>query len=160
MSKYRFEDDDWLRDVRDANRAGMSVAWRVVIWIVVALIVAGLIGWGIWALNVATSGVRGQGDGIVQRNSAENWLDAQARFVENYELIVAADKQIAAHAEALAKHPEDRILQTNYTGSVNACLSIVADYNADAQNFLREDFRSADLPERITGSDPATDCHE
>lgn len=80
--------------------------------------------------------------------------------MENYETILAADQQIAAHAQALAANPDDRILQTNYTGAVNACLAVAADYNADAQNFLREDFRRADLPERISTTDPATDCHE
>lgn len=140
---------NWYREERrETRRVGMLVLrW------VLALIVVGLvIGAGLWWLNVATSEVRGQGDGVVQRNNAENWLDAQARFEENYaeyeSTLVRLDVAYAAHVAA----PDDKTLQQTYLGTVGYCTSLVADYNADARNFLREDFRAFDLPASIDAS--------
>lgn len=128
--------------------------------IVIILILGGLIGWGIWAITVATSQVRGQGDAIIEENSAENWTAAQARFEELYADIIATDRKIDVAYLALQEDPEDPTLKTNYTGTVNYCLTIVGEYNAEARKFLSEDFRAADLPEQINNNDPDTDCKE
>jgi len=130
---------------REANRFG---AWGIGWWAII-VITALAIGAGIWGLTVATSGVRGAGDGTIQKNSAANWLDAQARFEENYQEYEATLVRIDQfHAVHLAD-PNDAVSKTNYLGQVSHCTDVVADYNADARNVLREDFRAADLPESL-----------
>ncbi|PRB01804.1 hypothetical protein CQ047_18270 [Microbacterium sp. MYb72] len=141
--------NDWYREERrEARRVG-SLAFR---WVLALIIISLVIGAGMWWLNVATSHVRGQGEGVVQRNSAENWLDAQARFEENYaeyeSTLVRLDAAYTAHIAA----PDDKTLQQTYLGTIGYCTSLVADYNADARNFLREDFRASDLPASIDAS--------
>lgn len=138
--------DDERREVR-------RYGWYALRWWLAAIVAVIVIGGGIWALNVATSGVRGQGDGIVQRNSADNWLDAQARFEENFADYKSTLTRIDVfHAQSIAD-PTDVVAKTNWLGSISYCTEVVADYNADARNFLREDFRAADLPDQI---DPNT----
>lgn len=137
--------DNWRDFKRETNRGiRFGIGW----WIVIVLI-ALAVGGGIWGLNVLTSGPRGQGDAIIQRNSADNWLDAQARFEENYADYEATIFKIKQAQTALEADPNDALAMTNYTGTVNYCASLVADYNADARNYLREDFRAADLPDQI-----------
>lgn len=144
--------EDWRELRREANRGIRFTGW----WVLAIIGVVALVGAIWWGVSVATSGVRGQGDGIVQRNSAENWLDAQARFEENYadyeSTLVRIDTFHAAHLAA----PDDAVAKTNWIGSISYCTDLVADYNADARNFLREDFRASDLPDQL---DPAT-CTE
>lgn len=135
---------------RDERREVRSIGWYILRW-TLAVIVAGLlIGGGVWALNVATSGARGQGDGIVERNSADNWLDAQARFEENFAEYESTLVRIDNSYAAWQTKPDDLTLQQTYEGTKSYCLSLVADYNADARNFLREDFRASDLPDQIS----------
>lgn len=133
---------------------------RLIIWIVVGVIVAVLLGWGIWALRVATSGVAGQGNAVVQKNSAANWTKAQADFEERYAHIEAQDRKIQAHYDRLQADPDDRFAETNYYGARDVCESAVAGYNAKARTFLAGDFRSADLPAQIDSTNPLTDCKE
>lgn len=136
----------WYREERrEARRFG----WLTLRWYLAAVIVAILIAAGIWGVNVATSGVRGQGDGIVQRNNAENWLDAQARFEENFAEYEATLARIDQFQAVHLADPGDAVARTNWLGQISHCTDVVADYNADARNFLREDFRAADLPESL-----------
>jgi predicted lipid-binding transport protein (Tim44 family) len=131
---------------------------KIVAAILAAIIFIALISWAGWAISVATSGPKGQGDAIKTKNSAANWTAAQARFEEQHQAIISADEKIAVHAAALAASPSDRTLQTNLTGVTTACISAVADYNAESRKYLSEDFKSADLPYQIDKTDPATDC--
>lgn len=117
-----------------------------------------LISWAGWAIGVAASGPKGQGDAIKTKNSSQNWTAAQARFEDQHQAIISADEKIAIHEAALAADPKNPTLQTNLTGVTTACISAVADYNAESRKFLSEDFKSADLPYQIDKSDPATDC--
>ena len=133
---------------------------KMVIWIVVGVVIAVLLGWGIWALRVATSGVAGQGNAVVQKNSAANWTQAQAGFVVRYAEVEATDRKIQNAWERLQKDPEDRFAETNYYGARDVCESQVADYNSLARTYLAEDFRDADLPEQIDDTNPLTDCKE
>lgn len=133
---------------------------KMVIWIVVGVVLAVLLGWGIWALRVATSGVAGQGNAVVQKNSAANWTRAQADFVVLYASIEAQDRKINNAWERLEADPDDRFAETNYYGARDVCESTVADYNAKALSFLAKDFRGADLPEQIDDTNPLTDCKE
>lgn len=131
---------------------------KVVGWTIFTLLLIAAIGWAIWAFTVATSDVKGQGDAIIEKNSAENWVAAQERFEEMYADIVASDQKIPNALAALEADPENPTLRTEHTGLVNYCLSAVGDYNAEARKYSARDFRSADLPEHINGFDSATDC--
>lgn len=142
-------DDDWRYVHRETGRA---LGWgaRTIIAII---IIAGVITGGIWLFNVATSGVKGQGDGIIKNNSAENWIKQQAKFEElhaNYETIQVRIDEFKKIADA---NPNDAISQTNYQGQVSKCTDIVAEYNAATRSFLSQDWKSIDLPPTL---DPAT----
>lgn len=139
------ERDEWREAKRDIDRVGWFTGTRILIIVLAVL----LLGAGIWGFNVLTSGVKGQGDGEIIKNSAENWIDAQERFEENYADYESTLFKIQQASDALAVDPSNRTLQQNLTGTVNYCASLVADYNADARNFLREDFRAADLPDEL-----------
>lgn len=141
--------DDWREFKRDANR---GIRWGIGWWIVIIVIALGL-GAAIWGITVATSTVRGQGDGIIKRESAENWVDAQMRFEENYADYESTLVRIETAHTAWQNKPDNLTLEQTYLGTVGYCLELVADYNADARNFLREDFRASDLPASL---DPAT----
>jgi hypothetical protein len=138
---------------REERREVRSVGWYVLRWGLAMLVVGLLVSAGLWFLNVATSGARGQGDGVVKRNSASNWLDAQARFEENYAEYESTLVRVDTAYGAWQTAPEDKTLHQTYLGTVGYCTALVADYNADARNFLREDFRASDLPESL---DPST----
>ncbi len=148
--------DEWRETRQDVNRAGGLGLW----WILIGLAVVAVISVGVWGFNVATSGIRGEGDGVIEHNSAENWIAAQAEFEDNYQDILATDLKIDNAYEALQSNPDDKTLQTNYTGLQSYCLSVVADYNADSRKYLSSDFRSADLPSEIDTNNSTTDCKE
>jgi hypothetical protein len=114
----------------------------------------------VWIVNVASSGVVGQGNAIIQKNSAENWTKAQGEFESIYAEIEATDRKITAAKTALDLDPEDLTAKQTYTGTQNVCLSMVADYNAKARNYLAAEFRAVDLPAQIDAMNPNTDCQE
>ena len=152
--------DEWRDTRRDLNRGGrFGLGWFFVILAVVALV-----GVGIWGFTVVTSGPKGQGDAVIEKNSAENWLKAQARFEQNYAEIKTTDVKINNAYMLWQEDPEDKTLQQTYAGLTSYCLGVVADYNADARSYLSENFRAADLPDQIETegnlADPATDCKE
>jgi hypothetical protein len=143
-------------EYREASKgAGFFLLWGVV-----AVIVVGIVAVGIWAFRVITADVKGEGDAIIEQQSAENWTAAQARFEELYADIVATDRKIQIAAAALLEDPDDETAEDTYAGTVNYCLTIVGEYNAEARKFLSEDFRAADLPDQISDLDPETDCKE
>jgi hypothetical protein len=114
----------------------------------------------VWVVNVASSGVVGQGNAIIQKNSAENWTKAQGEFESIYAEIEATDRKITAAKTALDLDPEDLTAKQTPTGTQNVCLSMVADYNAKARNYLAAEFRAVDLPAQIDAINPNTDCQE
>lgn len=129
-------------EYREANKA---IGWGW-LWIVIGVVIILLIGTGIWGLTVATSGVKGQGDGTIKNNSAENWIKQQAKFEDlnaEYESTLVRIEQFKATADA---NPNDAIAQTNYQGQVSHCTDVVAEYNAASRSFLSEDWKSIDLP--------------
>lgn len=129
-----------------------------IVWLIVTVIILALSGVGVWVFRVLTSEIKGQGDAIIQRNSAENWTAAQARFEDMYAEVVATDRKVTAAWEAYQADAENLTAKQTYYGTQNVCYSMVADYNAEARKFLSEDFRSADLPAQIDEFDTATDC--
>jgi hypothetical protein len=148
--------DSWRDERRELNRVGRwGIGWWIVI-VVVGLLISG----AVWGLTVALSGPRGQGDAIIEKNSAENWVAAQAGFERDYQEILTTDLKITNAYQAWQADTEDKTLQTNYEGLKSYCLSKVSSYNADARSFLSQDFRSADLPSEIPLTNSTTDCKE
>lgn len=136
----------------------MKPAVKVAAGILAIIIAITLIGWAGWAISVAASGPKGQGDAIKTKNSAENWTAAQARFEKQYQAVIGADQKIAIHRSALEADPKNPTLQTNLTGILGTCTSAVAEYNAESRKYLSEEFKSADLPYQIDQTNPLTDC--
>lgn len=137
-----------------------GLTWRGYVWIACAVVFIGAIGVGTWAFRVHTSDARGRGDAVSRKNSGDNRIAQQEAFEQLYADIKAADQRIDVMAEAKKAQPRDPISQTNYTGSVNYCIGLVADYNAKARSYTAEQWRAADLPAQIDTTDPATDCKE
>jgi len=135
----------------------MKTATKVWLGVLAVVAVFALV-WGGYALSVVLSGPKGVGDAIKPKNSAKNWTSAQAGFEDTYQSILSADRKIAVHRDALKNDPKNQVLQTNLTGTTTVCMSFVAEYNADSNKYLKEDFKSARLPYEIDSSDPATDC--
>lgn len=143
-------------DRREAHKwFGLWVGW----WIIIVLVMLALTA-GIWGLQVATSGVKGQGDAQIQKNSAKNWTEAQADFHKYYEGIMADDRKIDQAAADAKARPNDQVAQTNLTGLKAHCQDLVATYNTKAQSYLSRDFRDAGLPDKIDLSNPNTNCKE
>jgi|GEM_PF-3040296 len=136
----------------------MKDALKVIAAVLAAIIVIALIGWGSWAISVALSGPKGQGDAIKQKNSAENWTAKQAEFERLYEGIQTQDKRVAVAKEALTLDPKDKTSQQTLQGVTSACLGLVGEYNALSNEFLAADFKDARLPYKIDTTDPAFDC--
>lgn len=137
--------EEWREIDRDSRRGG----WRVAVWVIVIAVFIGALGAVGWAIGVAVSGPRGQGDAIAQRNSAENWVDAQRRFEENYQEYESTLVRIEQFFSVYQADVNDAVARTNWLGQISHCTDVIADYNADARNFLREDFRAADLPDQL-----------
>lgn len=137
-----------------------TVRTGVVVAVVVAVVLA--IGAGMWALTVATSGVKGRGDAEVIKNEARNRIRAQEGFEKRYAAIKAADANIGITAAALKSDPDSVKLQTELRGQQMTCNSLVGEYNAASRSFTSEEFRAADLPYQIEGDEvtPETDCKE
>jgi len=135
-------------------KEGMKIALVVVL----ALLLLGLIAAGIWFFRVAVAQPKGEGDAHIQKYSAENWVEAQARFEDMYAEVVATDQKIQVAKERLDANPDDRTAEDTYYGTKTICLSFVGEYNAEARKYLAEDFRAADLPDQISTTDPTTDC--
>lgn len=133
---------------------------KIVFIAVAACVAIPLLFAGIFALRVVLSDPVGEGTAIIQKNSANNRIAAQERFEQLYQDILAADKRIGVAKATLDSAPDDKTFLTNYTGTVNFCLQLVADYNANANKFSQEDFRSTALPYQIDVLNPTTDCKE
>lgn len=136
----------------------MKPGLKIAAGILALIIGITLISWAAWAISVAASGPKGQGDALKTKNSAANWTAAQARFEKQYQAVIAADQKIAVHKSALEADPTNQILQTNLTGVTTVCISSTAEYNAESRKFLSEDFKASDLPYQISATNPATDC--
>lgn len=138
---------------------------RHVVWVVIIVaLVLVLSGVGLWVIHVVTSPIKGEGDAYINKNSAKNWVKAQAQFEQDYADIKATDTKIVNAYELWQQNQADKTAQQTYTGLQSYCLSLVADYNSAARSYLSEDFRSSDLPAEIktdgTNADPSTDCKE
>lgn len=152
MSKEPWYDSD---DPGRVVRGGMT---RGVLILVVLLIVGAVIGGVVWVIGVATSGISGQGEAIIQKNSANNRIAAQQTFEDLIADIKQSDVKLDQAAADVKTHPGDDTYAVNFTGLTNHCLDTVGTYNADARHYTAAQFRASDLPAQIDQTDPATDC--
>lgn len=137
----------------------MKEAWKAVGITVLAVVVVVAIWWVSYGAKVYTSEFTGRGDAIIQKNSAENWVKAQAKFEDMYAGIVSQDMMIGVMAEAYDADPSP-FNKSNLDGARMVCLEQVGDYNAEARKYLSEEFRAADLPYEINTMSASTDCKE
>lgn len=154
--------EDRLDDF-EAKPTRTTAKWTVRGWVIVVLVIALalVIAAVLWGLRVATSDVKGQGDAVVIKNEARNRIRAQEGFEKLYADIQAADQRINVTWGALKSKPGgDLKLETELIGQKHYCLGLVADYDAKARSFTQQDFRAADLPQKIDKSAEETDCEE
>lgn len=137
----------------------MKEIWKTIGVILFVVLVAVAAWWFAYGAKVLSSETIGKGDAIIEKNSAENWLKAQAKFEDLYAAIEAQDSMIAVLDEAYDADPSP-FNKANYDGARLTCLSLIGDYNSDARNYLSAEFRSADLPARIDTNMPSTNCKE
>lgn len=152
----------WI-DNDNPDKVVASGGWRlgVIVWAVV--IFAGITGAAWWAVSVATSEIRGRGDATKIVNDGRNQVNAQEWFQGKYGEILGADAKLqnARDAWDAAKGtPDEGMWMTSYTGLKNRCVQMVTEYNAEAGKISRGKWMDPSVPQRIDGSDPATDCSE
>lgn len=163
-----YDDDHPVRD----GIAGLGLGTIVLI---IVIVLGGVIGGGIWAVNVATSDTRGQGDAIIQKNSATNRISAQSSFFRDYNAVLQFDRQLTDAQAALdafnTAHPnvgngtvydplaeQQANLSRTVTGLQQQCRRTVAGYNTSAKSYTFKDFRDVELPEQIDETSPKSDC--
>ncbi len=176
MAREGFISQDDRRKVASDTIWGMSRGLFVIVAVIIAASVIGAASWGI---SVATSGPRGAGDVVRERNDANNRISAQAFFEDTYATIKAQDLKLTdaqqALDEFLATTPQPtssdmvqlqlytqqlKAKQTTVTGLTQICQDAVARYNAEARKTIRAEWRAEDLPYQIdaTSSSDETDC--
>jgi len=153
---------------RSLDRRPLSTGFGLLILAVLAGFAVIALGWG---LATGFSYWWGQGDAYRQKNSASNWVAAQVAFHREANDVTAFTQKIAQARQDLADfdklHPnltsEDGLmgmqdvqarqsLVTNVTGLRQQCLNTVNQYNTDSRGYLTEDWKDADLPERLETS--------
>jgi hypothetical protein len=145
---------------------------RTVLLVCAIALVAGLIVVGVlWGLGVILSPVKGAGDSYSRKNSADNFISAQAQFEADYAQLGQFKANIAAKAGEVTAwekaHPagapsggwdqaaeHDQLLHSDLSGLTNQCNALVADYNARSRQYLSQDFKAVDLPAELS----ATEC--
>jgi cation transport regulator ChaB len=163
--------DPWY-DNSNPDKVARSAAYRVVMWCVVALLVCGVLSAVAWGVDVAISGVRGQGNAHIQKNQADNFIAAQTQFHQDFESIRTLDQRLTAAQKAVvawdAVHPgyagngtpydplgdERRGLAQTATGLQQQCQIAVGKYDASTESYLSRDFRDANLPFKMQSDDP------
>jgi hypothetical protein len=154
--------DDWAEEAESRPVATSLKVWFGVIALVVVTFVA------LWGTGVLTSWFKGKGDAYQQKNSSSNWVNAQRGFhdldnkFETYKTQVEDAK--AALAEVQKQYPTSNgtpydpgaqqvaNARTTLTGLTQQCQNVVTQYNTDSQSYMTQDFKDAQLPEKL---DPA-----
>lgn len=92
--------------------------------------------------------VEGQTGAIERRESASNRIAKQEMFEQLYADIQAVQIQIETTSKTLDESggSERDFYISVLNGQRNHCLSLVADYNAEANKFTSEQFRDVSLP--------------
>lgn len=147
--RYR---EPWY-DSDNPTRVAAGASWRGGIWLILAVLFIGLIGCGIWAFHVVTSGVKGTGDVTRQNNDANNRIEAQATFQRLYGDIQGYPPKITRAKADAAANPTDAQSKQVLDGLQNLCTDAVNTYNADAGSTTMQQWRPADLPTQINEAD-------
>jgi hypothetical protein len=162
--------DDFRRDTPD----GPSTT-KVVVWAVIAALFVIVLPLALWLTGVFASPAIGKANAYRDKHGATNWTQAQAQFEQDYASVIKFDKQVTAAQDDLDQWVKDNPkwtesgpydpvredhtnLVTDLKGARQQCQNTVADYNARARTYTLRDFKSADLPQQIDDTDPATDC--
>jgi len=152
---WREREDDF--EYKPVRQTAKGIGWTGVL-IAVAIVVFGGLGIAHWGFGVFTSDIKGQGDAIKVKNEAGNRIRAQEGFLDKFNAIITADKNLTITGESLKKTPDSVKLQTELAGQMMICNDAVGAYNAAARKFTQQDFKDADLPDKIDETKPETDC--
>ena len=139
------------REARDSAE-GIGLAF---IGTVVVIVLALIIGAGLWAFGVFTSGIKGAGDEQKQQNSVTNRVYWQNEFNNLDQNIQTYAAQIVTARAAATAHPGDTFYAQNLTGLVQECDIAVGQYNADTAKPIASPWLPAGLPTTI---DRTTTC--
>lgn len=128
----------------------MKSTVKVIAAIFAALLLITLVVWGFWAVSVAVSGPKGQGDAVKINNSAANWTEKQQKFEKLYASVKTNEELVALHAERVAADPADKTSAQMLAGVKSECVASVNAYNAESRKVLSQDWKSPDLPHELT----------
>lgn len=161
--------EDWADDFQDRPfKTSAKFGVRAIVVCTVCVIAALACTAVVWGLMTGGSYWWGQAGATQQKNSSQNFIDAQARFHNDQNAVTADQAKIvdakAAIAQFDAAHPgyqgngtpydplaqQETNLQTTLTGLQQGCQNEVTDYNDAAQGFLTADWRDAGLPEELS----------
>jgi hypothetical protein len=152
--------EDWAHRLESRPTKTVTQLGLLVIGVVAIFVIA------IWGITTGFSYWWGQGDAYQQQNSAQNWIAAQRAFHKENQDVQADVQKIADAKRAITayedQHPEvgngtpydptaqeDANLHSTLTGLQQNCQNTVAEYNTDAESYLTEDWRDADLPSQL-----------
>lgn len=146
------------------------VAFLLTVIFTVVLVIAALSAF-IWGLKTDFSYWWGQQGAIQEKNSTQNWTQAQVSFHQQVNDVDGFKQKIILTRQQLADfdkaHPhlgaEDGLvgmqdtqtrnsLATDLTGLQQQCLNTVAAYNTASEGYLTADWKDADLPSRLDPS--------
>ena len=144
---------------RDLDADSRAVGIRVLGWSLTTIVVVILVMVALFALTVAWAPWKGQGEAIKTRESGTNRIRAQEEYVQTYNDLLAADRRVDVMWHARRDDPT-QVNKTNYTGAVNFCIQLIADYDALGDKYTSADFRPEGYPARVDQLSKTTDCKE
>lgn len=154
--KYKQRSDQEFAELDYDTRHGF---WYVAKWGAAAAAAIVVLVAALWATGVLWAGPKGAGDAHKTNQSGTNRIAKQEMFEQLYTDIQNADKRIDTFAAAKTEDPS-YTNKVNYTGAVNTCNQLVANYDAEARKYTSAGWRDNQLPEAIDQTDPKFDCKE
>lgn len=150
----------WADDLE--NKPVRTIVKAVAIVVAVVVVIFAIL----WGFGVVSAPWKGKGDAYREKESAQNWINAQRTFHQQFNDVQAYQAKIASAKTQLDDftkvHPnvgngtpfdpllqQQSNLQTTVTGLQQSCQNTVADYNTNAQSYLTQDWRDAGLPEQL-----------
>lgn len=127
----------------------MKDSLKLIAGILAVIIAITLIGWAGWAISVAVSGPKGQGDAVKINNSAENWTEKQQKFEKLYAAVQTNEELVDLHTDRAAADPGDKTAAQMLAGVKSECIASVNAYNAESRKVLSKDWKSPDLPHEL-----------
>ena len=145
-------------------------AWRIAVWTIGILLFVGALSAIGWGIEVGVSNLRGQGNAIIAKNDAQNRIQQQAQFHQQFVSIKALDQKltdaqvtydayIKAHTAANGTPFDPNAQQANnlltvVQGLQQQCHNASASYDALTETYVAQDFRDTNLPFKISQADP------